>query len=218
MQKVQTGLVIEFYSNSCLVRTDKKDIPCIGIKDIIVGDVVEIEILQDSKETKGVILSREDRKSLLQKKDGIKYKNIAANLSHVGILVTPKPKTTAEFIDKWILTSLLSGIEPFVICNKSDLNHDDAYLKQINLYKSLDIQTFSISAKENTNIDLLQNYLKHKCALFVGNSGAGKSTLTSLITGKEIKTNTLSNNQGVHTTSISTLYQVNASTQIIDSP
>lgn len=218
MQKVQTGLVIEFYSNSCLVRTDKKDIPCIGIKDIIVGDVVEIEILQDSKETKGVILSREDRKSLLQKKDGIKYKNIAANLSHVGILVTPKPKTTAEFIDKWILTSLLSGIEPFVICNKSDLNHDDAYLKQINLYKSIDIQTFSISAKENTNIDLLQNYLKHKCALFVGNSGAGKSTLTSLITGKEIKTNMLSNNQGVHTTSISTLYQVNASTQIIDSP
>ena len=50
-------------------------------------------------------------------------------------------------------------------------------MKQINLYKSLDIQTFSISAKENTNIDLLQNYLKHKCALFVGNSGAGKSTL-----------------------------------------
>ena len=93
MQKVQTGLVIEFYSNSCLVRTDKTDIPCIGIKDIIVGDIVKIEILQDSKETKGVILSREDRKSLLQKKDGIKYKNIAANLSHVGILVTPKPKT-----------------------------------------------------------------------------------------------------------------------------
>ena len=101
----------------------------------------------------------------MQKKDGIKYKNIAANLSHVGILVTPKPKTTAEFIDKWILTALLSDIEPFIICNKSDLNHDDAYLKQINLYKSLDIQTFSISAKENTNIDLLQNYLQHKCAL-----------------------------------------------------
>jgi len=201
-----------------LVRTDEKDIPCIGIKDIIVGDIVKIEILQDSKETKGVILSREDRKSLLQKKDGIKYKNIAANLSHVGILVTPKPKTTAEFIDKWILTSLLSGIEPFIICNKSDLSHDNAYLEQINLYKSLDIQIFSISAKENINVDLLQNYLKHKSALFVGNSGAGKSTLTSLITGKEIKTSMLSNNQGVHTTSVSTLYQVNTSTQIIDSP
>jgi ribosome biogenesis GTPase len=218
MQKVQTGLVIEFYSNSCLVRTDEKDIPCIGIKDIIVGDIVKIEILQDSKETKGVILSREDRKSLLQKKDGIKYKNIAANLSHVGILVTPKPKTTAEFIDKWILTSLLSGIEPFIIYNKSDLDHDNAYLEQIDLYKSLDIQIFSISAKENINVDLLQNYLKHKSALFVGNSGAGKSTLTSLITGKEIKTSMLSNNQGVHTTSISTLYQINTSTQIIDSP
>ena len=133
-------------------------------------------------------------------------------------MVTPKPKTTAEFIDKWILTSLLSGIEPFIICNKSDLSHDNAYLEQINLYKSLDIQIFNISAKENINVDLLQNYLKHKSALFVGNSGAGKSTLTSLITGKEIKTSMLSNNQGVHTTSVSTLYQVNTSTQIIDSP
>jgi len=52
MEKVQTGFVIEFYSNACLVRTKDADIPCIAIKDIVVGDVVKIEIVQDSKASK----------------------------------------------------------------------------------------------------------------------------------------------------------------------
>ena len=32
-----------------------------------------------------------------------KEKLFASNVSHVGILVTPLPKTSTEFIDKWIL-------------------------------------------------------------------------------------------------------------------
>ena len=52
MEKVQTGFVIEFYSNACLVRTKVGDIPCIAIKDVVVGDIVKIEIIQDSKEIK----------------------------------------------------------------------------------------------------------------------------------------------------------------------
>ena len=65
----------------------------------------------------------------------------------------------------------------------------------------------NISAKYGDNIEELTNYLKNKCVLFVGNSGAGKSTLSSRIIGRELKTNTLSNNQGTHTTSISSLYE-----------
>ena len=55
MEKVQSGYVIEFYSNSCLVRTSDEDINCVAIKDIIVGDVVNIEIVQDSKQLKGIL-------------------------------------------------------------------------------------------------------------------------------------------------------------------
>jgi len=75
-----------------------------------------------------------------------------------------------------------------------------------------------ISAKNKSNLDELIKYLERHCVVFVGNSGAGKSTLTSSITGKKIKTNVLSNNQGVHTTSISSLYETNKGTKIIDSP
>jgi len=218
MEKVQTGFVIEFYSNACLVRTKDADIPCIAIKDIVVGDVVKIEIVQDSKETKGLILSKENRKSALQKKEGLKSKTIAANVTYVGIMVTQEPKTASEFIDKWILTSLLSNIRPFIINNKIDLEPDEAYIEKLNIYRDLDIKIISISAKNNININEIKEYLEGKCVVFVGNSGAGKSTLTNCLTGKNIKTNSLSNNQGVHTTSISTLYEVEKNIRIIDSP
>ena len=218
MKKVQTGFVIEFYSNACLVRTKDADIPCIAIKNIVVGDVVKINIVQDSKETKGLILSREPRKSALQKKEGLKSKTIAANITHVGILVTQEPKTAHEFIDKWILTSILSGIEPFIINNKIDLKPDEAYISKLNIYKKLDISILEISAKNNTNISQVKEYLEEKCVVFVGNSGAGKSTLTNCLTGRDIKTNMLSNNQGVHTTSVSTLYEIKNNIKIIDSP
>ncbi|MDA9867262.1 ribosome small subunit-dependent GTPase A [Gammaproteobacteria bacterium] len=218
MEKVQTGFVIEFYSNGCLVRTKDADIPCIAIKDIVVGDVVKIEIVQDSKETKGLILSKDNRKSALQKKEGLKSKTIAANVTYVGIMVTQEPKTSSEFIDKWILTSLLSNIRPFIINNKIDLESNEAYIEKLNIYRDLDIKIISISAKNNININEIKEYLEGKCVVFVGNSGAGKSTLTNCLTGKNIKTNSLSNNQGVHTTSISTLYEVEKNIRIIDSP
>tara|TARA_B100001142_G_scaffold103861_1_gene105913 strand:- start:1051 stop:1920 length:870 start_codon:yes stop_codon:yes gene_type:complete len=218
MEKVQTGFVIEFYSNACLVRTKDADIPCIAIKDIVVGDVVKIEIVQDSKETKGLILSKDNRKSALQKKEGLKSKTIAANVTYVGIMVTQEPKTASEFIDKWILTSLLSNIRPFIINNKIDLESNEAYIEKLNIYRDLDIKIISISAKNNININEIKEYLEGKCVVFVGNSGAGKSTLTNCLTGKNIKTNSLSNNQGVHTTSISTLYEVEKNIRIIDSP
>ena len=218
MEKVQTGFVIEFYSNACLVRTKVGDIPCIAIKDVVVGDIVKIEIIQDSKEIKGLIVSKNPRKSALQKKDGLKSKTIAANITHVGILVTLEPKTTAKFIDKWILTSILSNIKPFIIINKIDLKPDDSYINKLNIYKKLDIDIFGISAKNNTNIVEIKEFLEEKCVVFVGNSGAGKSTLTNCLTGEDIKTNKLSNNQGVHTTSVSTLYEVENNIKIIDSP
>jgi ribosome biogenesis GTPase len=54
--------------------------------------------------------------------------------------------------------------------------------------------------------------------LFVGNSGAGKSTVSSKVIGQKLKTNELSNNQGIHTTSVSSLYELPNNIKIIDSP
>ena len=218
MEKVQTGQVIKFYSNSCLVKTKFGKFDCLAIKNIVVGDFVDLEIIQDSKKPLGKILKINQRHSSLTKSYNGKEKLYAANITHVGILVTPKPKTSTEFIDKWILKSKISNIEAFIVNNKIDLNVDKEYKDKINIYKNINIKIIDSSAKYGDNLEELGNYIKGKCVLFVGNSGAGKSTLTSKIIGKELKTNELSNDQGVHTTSTSSLYELPGNRKIIDSP
>ena len=218
MEKVQTGQVIEFYSNSCLVKTNLGEFNCIAIKNIVVGDFVQLEIIQDSKKPLGKITKVNKRSSVLSRRDGNKNKLFAANVTHVGILVTPNPKTTTEFIDKWILKTKLSSIEPFILNNKIDMESDQEYINKIKIYRDINFNIINISAKYDENLDELINFIKNKCVLFVGNSGAGKSTLTSKIIGKELKTNELSNDQGVHTTSISSLYELTDNGKVIDSP
>ena len=218
MEKVQTGQVIEFYSNSCLVKTNLGEFNCIAIKNIVVGDFVQLEIIQDSKKPLGKITKVNKRSSVLSRRDGNKNKLFAANVTHVGILVTPNPKTTTEFIDKWILKTKLSNIEPFILNNKIDMESDQEYINKIKIYRDINFNIINISAKYDENLDELINFIKNKCVLFVGNSGAGKSTLTSKIIGKELKTNELSNDQGVHTTSISSLYELKDNAKVIDSP
>ena len=218
MKKVQTGQVIEFYSNSCLVKTNFGEFTCLAIKNVVVGDFVELEIIQDSKKFLGKILKINQRFSSLSKKDKGKKKLFAANITHVGILITPIPKTSSEFIDKWILKTKLSNVEAFIINNKNDLDADKEYRNKIKIYKDLNIKIINTSAKYGKNLEELNNYIKNKSILFVGNSGAGKSTLTSKIVGKDLKTRELSNDQGVHTTSISSLYELPNGIKIIDSP
>ncbi|MDC1082038.1 ribosome small subunit-dependent GTPase A [Gammaproteobacteria bacterium] len=218
MEKVQTGQVIEFYSNSCLVKTNLGEFNCIAIKNIVVGDFVQLEIIQDSKKPLGKITKVNKRSSVLSRRNGNKNKLFAANVTHVGILVTPNPKTTTEFIDKWILKTKLSNIEPFILNNKIDMESDQEYINKIKIYRDINFNIINISAKYDENLDELINFIKNKCVLFVGNSGAGKSTLTSKIIGKELKTNELSNDQGVHTTSISSLYELTDNGKVIDSP
>jgi len=219
MIKVQTGQIVEFYSNSCSVVSEGKEFKCKirGRINLVVGDMVEIEIISNNDSLEGLVTKRLDRVTALFKSKEKVKKPIAANITHIGILVTQSPKTNLEFIDKWITISINASIEPFIIFNKIDLLTNDEFKEIQKIYEDLGIKTFQISAKLRTNIDALKEYLLKKTAIFVGNSGSGKSTLTSAITGKKILSKALSNNQGVHTTSLSTLYNINEM-QIIDSP
>jgi ribosome biogenesis GTPase len=219
MLKLQIGQIVEFYSNSCCVVSEGKEFKCKiqGRINLVVGDLVEIELSSVSNSSEGLVIKRLDRITALYKSKEKVKKPIAANISHIGILVTKNPKTNLEFIDKWITISKIASIEPFIIFNKIDLLPNGAFREDQKIYECIGIKTFQISAKLFINVDELKIYLSKRTTIFVGNSGSGKSTLTSAITGKEILSKALSNNQGVHTTSVSTLYHTDQM-KIIDSP
>jgi len=219
MLKVQTGQIVEFYSNSCCVVSEGKELRCKiqGRINLVVGDLVQLESFSIDSNSEGLVTKRLDRVTALYKSKEKVKKPIAANISHIGILVTKNPKTNLEFIDKWITISKNASIEPFIIFNKIDLLQNSSFQEDQKVYERIGIRTFQISAKLFTNVDELKKYLSKKTTIFVGNSGSGKSTLTSAITGKKILSKALSNNQGVHTTSVSTLYHTDEM-KIIDSP
>ena len=122
MKKVQTGYVVEFYTNTCLVNVKGELIPCFAIKDVVVGDKVTIEKVEDSKQEKAIIVSREKRLSALSRKAKQKDKTIAANITDIGILVTCEPKTSTEFIDKWLINTIITKIKQLIIINFSVCN------------------------------------------------------------------------------------------------
>lgn len=220
MIKVQTGQIIEFYSNTCRVAGTTDTFKCRiqGRIDLVVGDFVKIAPAEGLTNCDAIVTERLDRATALFKSKDRVTKAVAANITHLGILVTFHPKTSLEFIDKWIVIALHSEIQPFIVFNKIDSLEKNAFNSLKNIYQNLEIPMFEISAKFNTNLENLISFLENETSIFVGNSGSGKSTLTSALTGTHILSKELSNNQGVHTTSVSTLYEVENQMKVIDSP
>ena len=220
MIKVQTGQIIEFYSNTCRVAGTTDTFKCRiqGRIDLVVGDFVKIAPAEGLTNCDAIVTERLDRATALFKSKDRVTKAVAANITHLGILVTFHPKTSLEFIDKWIVIALHSGIQPFIVFNKIDSLEENAFSSLKKIYQKLEIPMFEISAKFNTNLENLISFLENETSIFVGNSGSGKSTLTSALTGTHILSKELSNNQGVHTTSVSTLYEVENQMKVIDSP
>ena len=220
MIKVQTGQIIEFYSDTCRVAGTADTFKCRiqGRIDLVVGDFVKIAPAEGLTNCDAIVTERLDRATALFKSKDRVTKAVAANITHLGILVTFHPKTSLEFIDKWIVIALHSDIQPFIVFNKIDSLEKNAFSSLKNIYQNLEIPMFEISAKFNTNLENLISFLENETSIFVGNSGSGKSTLTSALTGTHILSKELSNNQGVHTTSVSTLYEVENQMKVIDSP
>lgn len=217
MEKVQIGKVIEFYTNSCLVLSQEKTYNCMTPKnhEVAVGDNVEI-LVQSSN----VIITKiHDRSTTLYRFRGHKKRLLAANLTNIGIILASVPQAPRLFIDKWLTIADGAKLEPFLVFNKSDLELSQEFEDTKDLYANLNLPYFITSFKENFGISELKNYLENRTCIFVGQSGVGKSSLTGALTGINLKTKVLSNEQGQHTTSTSRLFKVeNVDGSIIDSP
>ncbi len=217
MEKVQIGKVIEFYTNSCLVLSEEKAYNCMTPKnhEVAVGDNVEI-LVQSSN---AIITKIDDRSSALYRFRGQKKRLLAANLTNIGIILASVPQAPRLFIDKWLTIADGAKLEPFLVFNKSDLELSQEFEDTKDLYANLNLPYFITSFKENFGISELKNHLENRTCIFVGQSGVGKSSLTGALTGINLKTKVLSNEQGQHTTSTSRLFKVeNVDGSIIDSP
>lgn len=161
-----------------------------------------------------------------------KKKVTAANCDLLVILSSvSKPAFKQGIIDRFLVRASQWGIKPLLIFNKMD-EYDPSEMDIVFESKRLEVlgvSSFEISALEGDQYKPqylsagwieLQETLKNRTAIFLGQSGVGKSKTISLLSGGEVdlKTKKVGKvGKGSHTTTWSELIEL-PNFKLIDSP
>lgn len=196
-----------------------------GIKStnpVAVGDMVDFEV-----ETASIIHIHKRKNYIIRKATNLSKQShiIAANIDQAIIIVSlAKPRTSAGFIDRLLITAEAYHIPSIIVFNKIDLlNKDqkDSLDNIISIYKKAGYECLQTSVKELINLDQFKNILHNKISLLAGHSGVGKSALINTIDPDlDLKTGEISDyhSKGTHTTTFAEMFKLKSGGFIIDSP
>lgn len=217
-----TGLVIE-----CRIKGVFRIKGIKTTNPIAVGDRVEFEMENGEK---GMIHKIEERKNYIIRKSINLSKQshiLAANVDQAFVIVTLAfPRTSAGFIDRFLLTAEAYHIPSSIIFNKIDLFEDDkALMNELNdfiaIYERIGYKCYKVSATENIDIEILRDLTKDKITLVSGHSGVGKSTLVNAMDNKlDLRIGEISDVhfKGKHTTTFAEMHPLTYGGFIIDTP
>ena len=184
-----------------------------GIKPLV-GDDVEIEILDENEKTGNIVQIKPRKNELIRP--------AVANIDQaLVVFAVTKPKPHYNLLDRFLVMMEQKEI-PVVLCfNKTDIaEHPDiAELQEV--YTPSGYPVLFTSAREEENIEELKSLLKGKTTSIAGPSGVGKSSLINLLQSEvKMETGSISKKiaRGKHTTRHSELIMIGADSYIMDTP
>lgn len=180
----------------------------------LVGDVVEIDIL-DGTEKKGNIVEVLERKNEL-------IRPAVANIDQaLVVFAVTKPKPHFNLLDRFLIMMEQKEI-PVILCfNKKDIATDPEIQKLKEIYETCGYRIVFTSALEEENVDELKQLLHGKTTAIAGPSGVGKSSLINILQpDANMETGSISEKieRGRHTTRHSELIWIEEDTYIMDTP
>ena len=216
----ETAQIITSYGRRYIVRTANQQTYEASTRskrtDYACGDWVNIQIINGEQ---AVIESVLPRQSLLYRQDAWKSKLIAANVTQLLIVIAAEPSPSEALLQRALIAAEAARIHPVIVINKADLPATAALQEKLSFYEKLGYEIITLSALGN--VDILRDKLRGETNIVLGQSGMGKSTLTNALLGEAIaRTQTISAalDSGKHTTTHAQLYDLDASTKLIDSP
>jgi ribosome biogenesis GTPase len=159
------------------------------------------------------------RSSLFFRSDAHHEKLIAANVTQVIGLVAPEPPYDDELVQRWIVAAESNDCAFVLVANKSDLPSFASLGPRLDSARALGYPVVELSAMRDPAP--LRPFVAGRRSVLVGQSGMGKSTLiNALVPGAAVRVGELSAalGSGRHTTSETTLYPLDDSSWIVDSP
>ena len=167
----------------------------------------------------GIIDAVEPRTTLFYRSDARREKLIAANVTQVLGMVAPDPPFDDELVHRWLVAAESAGCRFVLIANKRDLSAFAAIRPRLAQFATLGYPVVEICASQNA-CDLLP-LLVGQHSVLIGQSGMGKSTLINhMLPAAAARVGGVSAalNTGRHTTTETTLYTIDSSSWIVDSP
>jgi ribosome biogenesis GTPase len=215
------GRVVAAHGRQYLVElADGSRLPCFprGKKsEIACGDDVDIA---RSSADQGVIEAIRPRRSLLYRSNEIRQKLIAANVDQLIIVVATEPAFSDDLVTRALIAAESAGIEVLIVLNKADLSDRLAAARErLTLFSRLGYRVLELCAHDHA--DDLRPALHGRTSVLVGQSGMGKSTLINALlpearaATREIS---LALDSGKHTTTHASLYRLDDTSALIDSP
>ena len=193
----------------CFPRGKKSELAC--------GDQVSIARSGDGQ---GVVDAVAPRSTLLYRSNLFKQKLIAANVTQIVVVVATEPSFSDELITRCVVAAESQGIKTLIVLNKCDLADRVASAgPMLAPFEKLGYPLLRLSAHQDAQA--LRPYLTGHTSVLVGQSGMGKSTLTNaLIPEANAPTREISAalDSGKHTPTHATLYRLDSSSTLIDSP
>ncbi len=185
---------------------------------IVCGDFVRCE--RDLRHDELNVIAVDARSSALYRTNARGGSELlAANLSLLIVVLAPLPQPDFFVVDRYLCAAQCGGLAALVVLNKSELPLGAQIESELASYGSAGYQCLRVSAQCATTAPLAA-LLPQQTAMLVGQSGVGKSSLlrqlvpdTDAAIGELLR-----DDEGRHTTTATTLYQVPGGGEIIDSP
>lgn len=180
----------------------------------LVGDNVELNILNEEEKTGNITDILERKNSLIRP--------AVANVDQAMVIFAVKsPSPNLNLLDRFLVMMESQNI-PVIICfNKADLADEEGKAKLYNIYKPAGYSMVFTSTLDKTGLEQIKAYLDGKTTVFAGPSGVGKSSmLNALIPDINARTGDISVKieRGKHTTRHSEIFNLEKNTYIMDTP
>lgn len=180
----------------------------------LVGDDVEVEILNEEEKTGNITVLMPRRNTLLRP--------AAANVDQaLVIFAITKPTPSLNLLDRFLIMMRQHAL-PCIICfNKQDIAGDEECRLLAQTYENCGCRVLFLSALTEEGVEELKALLKHKTTTVAGPSGVGKSSLINKLQSKTVmETGDISRKveRGRHTTRHSELIAMGENTYIMDTP
>ncbi|MBE5905402.1 MAG: ribosome small subunit-dependent GTPase A [Lachnospiraceae bacterium] len=180
----------------------------------LVGDDVELEILNEEEKKGNIIRILPRRNELLRP--------AVSNVDQaIVIFAGKKPDPNYNLLDRFLIRMQMEHTKTIICINKADLLTEEERESIRAIYAGCGSQLLFTSTKTMEGLEALQKVLLGKTSTVAGPSGVGKSSLINLLQGNTVmETGSISTKieRGKHTTRHSQLIPISGSSYIMDTP